>query len=139
MWWEKKDYNPDWQFRDDVIFGIEPEEKRKEAYKWGGIRHFNGLNYKSLCILIGTGFADPEERQNESPSIREIAAFMMKYPAFTAHGYTVSFDRDDYRISIEGVDGSEAELNNVQMIKDFIELFGNADELNADNLYCWFD
>ena len=137
MHWKKKDYNPDWQFRDDVIFGNESDEKRKEYY-WGGIRRFEGLDYKSLCLLLGMGFADPEETQNFAPSIREIVTFMMKYPAFTAHGYTVSPDRCDYRVSIEGVDGSAAEHDS-QMLEDFMELFGEADELDVDDLYCWFD
>lgn len=63
---------------------------------------------------------------------------MRMYPEYTSHGYAVSDTRDDYRVSIEGVEkGSPATTNNE--LRDYMGLFGLADEFNGYTMYCWFD
>lgn len=129
-------YNKDWETRDKLIFG----ETDKSKYM-GGCRSFSGLDYRTLCALLEEKFIDPQEAQNNSPTTEEIMSFMKAYPDFTAHGYVVSIDRDDYRITIEGVDGRDYAHSNApkELLRDFFDLFRYADEFDIRNLYCWYD
>ena len=105
----------------------------------GGCYRFEGLTLDQLNLLLDEGFIDPEERQNDAPTTIEFKSFLEAYPDATIHGYIISPNRDDYRISIEG-----AEYNgdvSKEMMIDFIEMFRFADDFTvSDNcLYCWFD
>ena len=106
---------------------------------WGGCCRFEGLTLDRLNLLFDERFIDPEERQNNAPSTLEFKSFLEAYPETTVHGYIVSPERDDYRVSIEG-----AEYNgevSKEMAMDFVEMFRFADDFTvSDNcLYCWFD
>ena len=131
---EEFNYNKDWEKRDELLFG----EANIEKYKYGGIRHFSELDVDTLEMLLNNNHADPEEQHNDAPCIKEIYEFMVNHPDFVAHGYAVSPERDDYRISIEGVDGTHAEKD-MDTIIDFVNLFRYADEFNIEYLWCWFD
>lgn len=99
---------------------------------------YDNLTGDALDTLIKEGFADEDEQQNSCPCIREINAFLHAHPNFTAHGYIVTPERSDYRVSIEGVSGTECCLEDTE---DFIRLFRRADDftINGDECYCWFD
>ena len=126
--------NTDIKSRDEIIFS---DGYVKDKYYPGGIRKYTGLNVDKLRMLIDQNFADEDERQNECPSIGEIYKFMQKHPSFTAHGYTVDIARDDYRVSIEGVDkGGEM---TVEEFHDFVILFRCADEFDIERGFCWYD
>lgn len=131
---EEFNYNKDWEKRDKLIFG----EANIEKYKWGGIYHFEKMDVDTLKALLDEKFADPEGQQNCAPCIKDIYDFMVDHPNFVAHGYAVSPERDDYRVSIEGVDGTYVEKD-METIKDFTDLFRYADEFSLDDLWCWFD
>jgi hypothetical protein len=64
---------------------------------------------------------------------------MRRWPGVTAHGYLIGPDREDYRLTIEGVAyrGTISE----EMRQEAQWLFGNADDfvLQADALYVWYD
>ena len=111
-------------------------------YGDGGIEHFNGLSAKSLKELIKLGFADPEDTQNESPSIAEFLKFMEKYHNVEAHGYAVSPNRSDERVSIEGLEtkNRKEELSK-EFILDFTKKFRQADDFEVDekHAFCWYD
>jgi hypothetical protein len=126
--------NKNYEFRDEIIFG---RKLGKEDYL-GGCKRFERIDYHQLAMLIALDYIDLEECQNESPTTREIFNFMMKYPNVLAHGYVISPERIDYRITLEGVDGSK-ENKTTQFIRDFSELFHNADEFDIDTGYCWYD
>lgn len=128
------EYNKDIETRDKLIWG----RYRPRKYAFGGTISFQGMNVKTLRKLINQNFADPEEKQNFAPSIGEIYDFMCTYPAYTCHGYAVSADRDDYRVSIEGVEKGDKTYS-VEEFQDYMKLFSNADELNFNTMYCWFD
>jgi len=100
---------------------------------FGGVRHYSDLDAATLKQLIAKGYADPEERQNRAPSIGEILEVIDRCPELTAHGYVVSRDRDDARISIEGVEGN--------CPLDDALFFREADEFSYQNgeFYCWYD
>ena len=58
---------------------------------------------------------------------------------WTFHGYVVSPDREDRRVSIEGIE-SAGKLSKDDLI-DFLLEFRMADELDIDDgiAYCWYD
>lgn len=103
------------------------------------IAHYSGLTATGLQTLVDERFADPEETQNESPSIAEFIKFMRKYPKFTAHGYIVSHERSDYRVSVEGVT-TEKELTKDEILA-FVDMFRFADEFEiaSRGAHCWYD
>lgn len=101
---------------------------------------FRHLDVKVLGKLLKEKLIDPEENQNGSPTTKEFFDFMKKYPQFLALGYVISKDRDDARISIEGIenDGSAVDAGTMQA---FIEEYRFADEFicRGNQLYAWWD
>ena len=84
-------------------------------------------------------FIDLEDNQNNSPTVREFIEFMEKYPDYTVMGYTVSIDRDDYRVSLDGIEKRKV-VYSEEEVDDFSSLFGDADEFDTGNaMYAWFD
>ena len=63
---------------------------------------------------------------------------MEDHTELKAHGYVVSPDRDDYRVSIEGLQYS-GEVS-AELMVEFVELCRYADEFSAtlSGLYCRF-
>lgn len=125
--------------------------RRREIIQEKGIidyRYFNDGKYDilryerltgdALDTLIKEGFADEDEQQNACPCIREINKFIHEHPNFTAHGYIVTPERPDYRVSIEGVWGEDCDERDKE---DFIRIFRRADDftINGGVCYCWFD
>ena len=121
--------------RRSEILGVSKRES------FGGIVRFEGLGLRELETLVSEGFADPEDCQNHAPSLGEILAFMRRFPDFTAHGYAVDPERNDYRVSIEGV--HLGRIASDEEFSSFMELFRHADEVTCRNtvagLYCWYD
>jgi len=117
----------------DAIIGI------NSNYALGGIERFTGLDIGRLDALISLGHADPAERHNLAPSIWAFRDFLAAHPRFTAHGYTVSPDRPDYRMSLEGVEllGEPTDIELIAFNKNFID----ADDkiVSHSRLYCWYD
>ena len=127
--------NTDMKTRDKLIFG--KFEPRKYC---GGIRQFDGMSLETLDTLLANNFADKEERQNESPTIAEFRNFMQKHHGYMAHGYTVELAREDYRVTIEGLEKPEG-YESAQELEDFVESFRFADDFAASNehMFCWYD
>ena len=105
----------------------------------GGCTSFKGLTLSQLNLLLDENFIDPEECQNCSPNTMEFKQFLEMYPEATLHGYIVTPDRDDYRVTIEGLE-YHGEVSK-ELLSDFIDEFRYADEFEYgdDYLYCWFD
>lgn len=104
----------------------------------GGIAHFENLDYEKLRELVTKGYADVDDKQNEAPTLGQFLQFMQKFPEFKAHGYVVSNDRRDRRISIEGLEGNTQDGVALDEFEDFC---GNADEFECQNGHCrsWWD
>lgn len=125
----------------DTTFLNLPFCKDKNIYCLGGIIHFHNLPAAIISQLFEENFLYKKERQNYSPSAEEFYNFMLAHPNMTAHGYMVSPDREDYRITIEGL-----ECNN-ECAKDYMIDFAKfiaeyePDEytINENNLRCWWD
>jgi predicted CoA-binding protein len=61
------------------------------------------------------------------------------HPAFTAHGYAVSPERPDCRVTIEGIE--KAGRLTTEEVIDIVNDFRGADELEITSDYarCWYD
>lgn len=105
-----------------------------------GIEYFEKASVTQIKRLIKEGFLDIEEKINESPSTREFIKFLEKHPNGYAHGYLISVDREDYRVSIEGI-GYKKIRGNIDLRTDFINFCMQADVLiiNETELYAWWD
>ena len=126
--------NKDVRTRDELIFG----EYDREAYS-GGVRHFENLSLATLEKLVANNFIDLDDAQNVCPCVKAILGFMRTYPDYTAHGYTVSIEREDYRISLEGV-AKDCEADSIEELNGFVNMFRFADDFCIDGeMYCWFD
>lgn len=123
------------------------EEQDKERCKlvgvndknfYGGCARFVGMTYKTLQKLVDKGYADPEDNTNGSTTLGEYLEFMKEHPRFKAHGYVISNDRDDRRITVEGL---EAKRVTIKEMVAFTDLDRMADEFEATQLYCrsWWD
>ena len=116
------DLNTDDRLRHEIM-GIEMDYS-------GGYRSFDKLTLETLNKLIENGFVNLLDSQNNAPNIRDFASFMEKFLAedVTAHGYLISPERTDYRITIVGL---EASSSNKDFINDFAVQFRKADELDC--------
>ena len=71
--------------------------------------------------------------------VGEFREFLIQYPKFKAHGYIVTPDREDFRVSLEGLEVEE-DLTTEEILA-FSNKFHNADEFTVTNNYarCWWD
>lgn len=125
------------QDRRDEIIG----DCFEDADYSGGLRSYGGLDIAKLKTLEQEGFLDLEETQNNSPSIAKFMAFMAKHPKVTCHGYVISRDRSDYRVSIEGLSCKDADAT-PELRRAFAVFCRRADELDAEetgDLRSWWD
>ena len=128
------DLNKNYEERDTILFG-----GYDETQYTGGIRRFENLDAVHLKKLIELKFIDNNDRQNMAPSTEKIMKFISRYKGYTVHGYAVSPERDDYRISIEGVYKNKPAESYAER-HEFNTLFADADELETnEKMYCWFD
>ena len=126
--------NKNVQLRDEIIFGkYEPEKYT------GGIRRFENLSIDKLKKLEELNFIELNEKQNDSPTVKEFIEFMEKYQDYLAMGYVVSIKRSDYRVSLDGIEKCSEALSDKEKA-EFTELFSSADEFeNSAEMYAWFD
>ena len=127
------EYNKDWKLRDSMLNDV--YGNKQEAYD---IFRFDGVTAETLQKLVDLKYADPYEYQNGAPPIGGILEFLKENPDFTAHGYAVTVRRDDYRISLEGVEGNSRDFD---QISRFMNMFRFADEFETGIGYqrAWFD
>jgi hypothetical protein len=106
---------------------------------YGDIRYFHDLPLNVLERLIAEHFVELDE-WNECPGVgKAFLPFMKRHPTFKAFGYAVSPEREDARITIEGVE-QFGDLTKDEVI-DFVMTFGRADEIQITENYarCWYD
>ena len=120
--------------RDEILFG----EYKPDAYRYGGIRYFSRLDVSTLKRLIDANYIELDECQNYSPTTEDFCNFMETHPEFTDHGYAISDKRDDYRITIEGIESDE-KCKDPETVEEFIALCRFADEFNLNTPYAWWD
>ena len=104
----------------------------------GGIERFDRLTLDRLELLVAENFIDLESSQNYSPTAGEFLDFMRVYPAVMAHGYAVSSERSDYRVTLEGLQ-CPAEKVNEELRLAFVDLCRCADDISFRGaLYAWW-
>lgn len=129
--------------RDTIIFG----KYDPNAYG-GGCRSFRKLDPRKMSKLIKLGYAHPDATQGSCPDIEACLKFCRSHKGFRMHGYVVSRERNDCRVSVEGVEANGSDVVDrgaayVDTIIDFVDLFRFADDLQIGGensaWYCWFD
>lgn len=134
----RREVNKDYKIRDKIIFGQEMDWEKISC----GAVGFDGLKLGQFLELLEGGFLNLDCEHNLSPTIGEFMDFMRKYPKFTARGWAISPERENYEICPITIDGIElAGPFTEYMAIDFIKLCWNADDLvvNGEGLFCWFD
>lgn len=124
--------------RDKLIFGGYDQSKN-----CGGVRHFE-CNVDLMNQLIKEGFADPDECQNDSPSIKDFMDTVNGDESVEFECYAVDINRDDYRITIEGIRAYIPDTD-YDRINLYVEQFRYADEFTFEHmddcfyLRAWWD
>lgn len=97
------------------------------------------ISLEQLLELKKEGLIDLDEYQNNSPTVAEFIDFLTDYPKFNAHGYIVTPEREDSRVSLEGLEVEE-ELTTDEILA-FSNKFHLADEFEVQRNYarCWWD
>jgi len=127
-------FNKDYKKRDELL-GIQPNWTDQS----GGLEYVETITIDQLEKLLTERFINPNEYQNESPTTRKFYEFMNTFPVVTAHGYAISPERDDYRVTIEGLYVNESYVTSELKTK-FRELCKDADEYyDQGELYSWWD
>jgi len=127
-------FNTDYEKRDKLL-GIKPDWTGQN----GGLEYIDEIKIDLLDKLLIDGFIDPEGYQNESPTTKEFYEFMNKFPKVSAHGYAISPQRDDYRITLEGLHVKESDVT-TELKTEFFNLCKEADEyFDEGELYSWWD
>ena len=130
--------NKDYTRRDTLICG-----EGKHPYYIGGCYDFY-CDWKTLNNLVKEGFADPNECQNDSPSIKEFLELTEGLKGIKFKAYAVSPERQDYRITVDGIEASIYEAYGDDIAK-LVQVCHEADEFDFSHegynyiLYAWWD
>lgn len=117
----------DYKTRDQII---RDNSASFDTTSIGGIKQFKRLKPMALIKLVDQGFADSEDYQNESPTIKEFLEFAQNHPELkpTFSGYAVDVNRKDYRVSIDQIVLENPFIDTRNGLMDLIELVKNADD-----------
>lgn len=136
---DRKKLNPNQTERDRLIFG-----DNSPRYG-GGMARFEELDVVTLKKLIELDYADPQDKQNEAPTIAAFVELLERHATedsdLTAHGYVIHKERDDYRVSIEGIEGT---TRFSEGLLDILKVCVSADEFEVQsdlvfNVRAWWD
>lgn len=116
------------------------------SHESGGIRRFEGLTLNQLQELVEKNFANPEDRQNNSPTIEYLLTLgqlaQKDEHEVLLSGYAVSAIREDYRVSIDAIDiyFNHYDISQ-ELLKKLFSLQDGADEFlfDTDSCYIWWD
>lgn len=125
--------------REQILFGRSYDEK---SYSCGGVCHFDDLTVAKAEELIDLGYMDPEEAQNDSPTVQQFVDFIKSSDnpdSWRLHGYVVSPLRSDVRVSVDGIESVEPITTDTLL--EFAMANRYADELLCSDgmAYCWYD
>jgi len=139
---QKQELNIDFKERDMILFGKELDWVNGNVpggETFCGHAAFKGLTLEKLKELRDKHFLDPSNRQNNAPTIAQFIEFMEEHSDMKAHGYAISPGRNDYRVSLEGLEFNGECSTELQLA--FVERFRQADalEFTDSRLYCWYD
>lgn len=133
--------NNDYRARDKRLFPA-----FGNAGEWlGGIARFTHMGIDDLQWFIDNSFIALDETHNFSPDTEAFVAFLQDNPRFYVHGYAVTHDREDYRMTIEGC-GFNRERSGGKPLtrreeREFMQFARYADEAHVapSKAWCWWD
>lgn len=131
-----EDFNHDQELRDSRL--ITPDWDVRYGEYLGGTKHFEGMDYQTLQWMVDNRFADPEDYQNNSPTIAEFLTFLKEHTNFRAIGYVVDIDRHDYRLSVEGITGTDLNIDDILDFCNFVH-DANVFEVSLQFARAWYD
>lgn len=133
----------------------EKNQQLFSSYYVGGIRHFDKLSLEQLQQLVNEDFIDTESCYNGCPTVGEflkfvkgIKQYVAENPDYTSDdfdiyfiGYAVDISRDDYRVTIEGVEYSSRYHVDREIMIKFMNFAKYADELDVTDTKgrAWWD
>ena len=133
----------------------EKNQQLFSSYYVGGIRHFDKLSLEQLQQLVNEDFIDTESCYNGCPTVGEflkfvngIKQYVAENPDYTSEdfdiyfiGYAVDISRDDYRVTIEGVEYSSRYKVDREIMVKFMNFAKSADELDVTDTKgrAWWD
>ena len=127
-------------YRDGEDYPATPKELAKVD-----CRRYARVPLSVMQRLVKEGAADPNETQNDSPSIKEFIDFAEEFQKkfnipVLFHGYQIAL-RDDARVSVEGV-LVEGALS-VESLASAVYFLRHADEItvgdNRNYVWAWWD
>lgn len=115
---------------ENIIKVIEREGAIVDAQQPRNYRHFEKLNPATLKQLIEQNLAHPREAQNRAPSLQELSELHRRA---RLHGYLITGDREDRRISVEGAECTFDVSNETEKreLVDWLNTYSAADEFTA--------
>ena len=126
----------DFRVRDEIVFG-EPVDWSRNR---GGIKSFKGMDHDALAELVQKGFADPQTKQNDSPSIAEFLSLLQKYGG-SVDGYLVSPFQRDCRVAVDSITIPIPCRGDKKFVLDMIDLARTASEIDETDsgIRFWWD
>ena len=130
--------NKDFKRRDEIIFGSYEPDKYL-----GGCRSFS-CSYETMKTLVENNFIEMNECQNCSPYTKDFMEILQGVDNVSFEAYAISPDRDDYRVTIEGVDIEIPDWD-YGKVCFLVESFHYADEFSFQHfegvyyLHAWWD
>ena len=104
-----------------------------------GVISIVGIKFYQVANLIGEGFVDMKDQQNDSPTIWGFYEFLAEFPECALDGDIVSPERPDCRISFYCIRFRGRASKHLQ--ERFSQEFNNADKFECDkkHLYARWD
>ena len=130
--------NKNFELREKIIYGDHIPTKY-----FGGCRNFS-CTREVIQELLENDFIDPKECQNDSPSVQEFFDFTEGFDDVEFECYEISPDRDDYRVTIEGIDISIPD-NDHDGLSNVVDYLRYADEFDMTHtgskyfIHAWWD
>lgn len=117
---------------------LEPCEEGEMLFK-GDVQRYSDLAPGMARLLVELGAIDRHESQNNSPSFGDLIDLAEEF-GLTLHGYRVPPERDDERISCEGLAGTVSRGKAIALLLSAVR---DADDLqydeNTGEFFCWWD
>lgn len=133
-------------YREELIFGNQVDWSKEES----SLKVFQ-IDFGAFAKLVNSDAVVLTDSQNNSPTIEQFYEFAQEFAeiykinnGFTFHGYAISPERKDCRISIEAI-----EINSLQplpskalsLFLDYLVIYRKADSFKMEEtrLYAWWD
>lgn len=110
-----------------------------EGRAMGGTVRFRGVPADKINDLVNLEAVDPEGRQNESPTARELLGFASEFPSTTYTGYWVMPPREDARITIDGFEVPIVDISTTDIDRIGEEWKPSSMTEREGRLFVWWD